>query len=764
MLILKPTKCTPIYDHAANIFRRMYAEVTGISLAISETDDKVSDLVVIGSDSVNDFAMNEFLDESTPSFGIRYGTDDYCMRSYIKNGRRILILAGGRGRSTVYAVYDFFERFAGCSYFWDGDVIPKKDNIEINDFDILEKPRFEYRGLRYFAHRGLKRFQAEHWSLEDWKFEIDWMMKKRLNFFMLRIGMDDVWQRAFPEYVKYPDEYLNIEDEKGYNDRSDFWTLKYRGELREKLLAYAREMDLIYPTDCGTMTHWYSRTPNSYLEDRKPEFAIQEETHYTEFDSGKVWNFLDKEYMDDYMHLTKTMVNEYEKRTDYFHTIGLGERNMFRDKAKNTRVKLVAYRRIAETLRENYPNSKLFIASWDFIGWWKSEDVQKLVAEFDPERTIILDYTSEVNDPEQSFVNWGVVNKFPWIFGLFHAYESESELRGPYDRSDERLRIAADDPYCKGLIVWPELSHSDPVMLEYVAENSWSPLKKNISEIVSEFCRKRYGSYADKMDNLWQKYLPFLKLGDWCGYSRRQPDDEKYIEYYPKWHTHSDLWVKIFDVFKDRHSDAFRQNMEWKLSQMMEQFDNVLTVLRGLANLTEQWNDEFFRRDAIDIIRTAASRFLNQLFISILFYFDDKSTLSKKTACYLDLLEATKKLLALSSDFSMLATLNALHDTAPTNPKFERTLKENIGNRYCRQPAYELMDSLFRREAEVLFSWMADHSSADEFDFTAECDKIFSDFLETPLTDMQPESIPEPKDAVLEVADCIEALRPFFTR
>ena len=26
--------------------------------------------------------------------------------------------------------------------------------------------------LRYFAHRGLKRFQAEHWSLADWQREI----------------------------------------------------------------------------------------------------------------------------------------------------------------------------------------------------------------------------------------------------------------------------------------------------------------------------------------------------------------------------------------------------------------------------------------------------------------------------------------------------------------------------------------------------------------------------------------------------------------
>jgi len=115
------------------------------------------------------------------------------------------------------------------------------------DIDVVESPRFEYRGLRYFAHRGLKRFQAEHWSYEDWKREIDWMVKKRLNFFMLRIGMDDVWQRAFPKDVPYPEKYLEITgvDAEGYNDRSDFWTLKYRGELREKILEYARRCDLM---------------------------------------------------------------------------------------------------------------------------------------------------------------------------------------------------------------------------------------------------------------------------------------------------------------------------------------------------------------------------------------------------------------------------------------------------------------------------------------------------------------------------------------
>ena len=136
-------------------------------------------------------------------------------------------------------------------------------------------------------------------------------------------------------------------------------------------------------------------------------------------------------------------------------------------------------------------SSKLFLASWDFVGWWKGDEVKKLISELDPQRTIILDYTSDVSDPNESFINWGVVGKFPWIFGLFHAYESESEIRGAYDRSDERLKIAAEDEYCKGMILWPELSHSDPLILEYLSENAWSPLKNKVEKTAERFCENR---------------------------------------------------------------------------------------------------------------------------------------------------------------------------------------------------------------------------------------------------------------------------------
>ena len=187
ILIIRPSRAQDSYTIAADEFARMWEAVCGEKLTVSSKDDGNSDLVLIGSDSANGVLARFMLDGKVKLGGIRYGTDDYRIHSASLDGRKILVLAGGRGRSTLYAVYDYFERAANCRYFWDGDIIPTGDAPSLDRFDVSESPRFEYRGLRYFAHRSLWRFQAEHWSLSDWQKEIDWMLKKRLNMFMLRM-------------------------------------------------------------------------------------------------------------------------------------------------------------------------------------------------------------------------------------------------------------------------------------------------------------------------------------------------------------------------------------------------------------------------------------------------------------------------------------------------------------------------------------------------------------------------------------------------
>ncbi|MBE6599652.1 MAG: hypothetical protein E7640_00380 [Ruminococcaceae bacterium] len=755
-LILAPNKGEKAYARAVEAFADMYFKVTGVTLPIVYEDDGVSDLYVIGSDAVNTWLVDRMLSGEIKNFGIRYGTDDYCIRSINEGGRNVVILAGGRGRSTVYAVYDFFERFADCHYFWDGDVIGHKDEINADGADILEIPRFNYRGLRYFAHRGLHRFQAEHWSFEDWKAEIDWMVKKRLNFFMLRIGMDDLWQRVFPDDVPYPDQDQENYNRIGYNDRTIFWSLQYRGELRKKLLEYAFEYDLMHPEDCGTMSHWYSPTPTEFFD--KVKFMDQSDRKYLKPET-QIFDIRDDGQMEIYMKLTEGYVNEYNPNASIFHTIGMAERFMLPDRDSNMRLKLFAYRRIAQSLREKYPNSKLMIASWDFIGWWKSEEVRALLGELDPERTMLLDYTSDIDDPDQSFLNWGTIGKFPWIFGLFHAYEPESSLKGQYDRNDERLRVAAADPMCQGMIFWPELSHSDPLILEYLTENSWQPLKMTVEQIAKRFCERRYGDRAEKMNEIWQKALPLIKSEDWGGISQRDPSDPEAKKYNRNMDVHRKMWFN-YECFLAEKDQGKLTHFKYKLEQYREVVPVSIEVLDMIAKLPKAYfDDPFILRDAIDLARTAIGRYMQRLMMQAKLYEADgeRERIVALRDTFMPLIRDMAELLGYNPDFSMHESLERLKKEAPVNKNFEYTLKKNSLNYYCRQYAYEPTKYLYIKECELAFSEIITGEKHE-----AEYKELLDEFYATPLSEMKAEPQGDLRSVISHAADTLRSAGELF--
>jgi len=767
MKIIAPTLGEPAYAKAVSVFSELWTKVSGTAPLTSYEYDDAEDIVIIGSDAVNDALTDKMISGEIADFGIRYGTDDYCIRCFEENNRRVLILAGGRGRSTLYAVYDFFERVCGCHWFWDGDVIPSLDVIELYDMDIVESPRFEFRGMRYFAHRALHRFQAEHWSFEDWRRELDYLTKRRFNFFMLRIGMDDLWQRAFPDACGYDIDSFG----EGYNDRTPPWSLKHRGELRQRVLAYARQLDLIHPEDCGTMSHWYSPAPDSFLEKVKPDLFSQADTRNSD-PRVLAWDIRKSRNMDNYMRLTETAVKEYNHDSEYFHTIGLGERNMLQNKEDNHRLKKFTYRRIMQALRERYPNSKLFVAAWDFVGWWKGEDVAELLGELDPSRTIILDYTSEVDDPKQSFLNWGMVGKFPWIFGLFHAYQPESSLRGPYERSDERLRVAADDPMCRGMVLWPELSHSDPLVLEYLAQNSWDPLKMTIEEITERFCYRRYGNYAEQMNELWQAALPMIKIGDWGGFTQRPASDPEAKKYTSVAAVRREMWTNMFYNFLCAVKEPYRtHNFTHKVDNgisIYDHFEYKLTAnrsaLEGTAEVLltalpfAQVDDKFIRRDVTDICRTLIGRYMNYILMRIILLADtDNAKACKLREGFDKLLRLMGELLAQHEDYSLFASLKKLSEEAPVTDGFEQTLKRNCLANYCRSYISEPTRFLYPKEASAVLDWLCtDKSVRVDIDFTAISASLAEEFMKTPLEQMQTPPTKGMSEIIADAADIIK--------
>ncbi|MFA9478761.1 alpha-N-acetylglucosaminidase TIM-barrel domain-containing protein [Phycisphaerales bacterium AB-hyl4] len=740
---------TGICRIAADAFSSLWFQVTGQRLAVTTEPDSQGDLIVLGSDAVNAYAFEKIIDNTIRDFSITTDADDYEIVSATDNGRKLLFLAGGRPRALLYAVYRFFELRADCRYFWDGDIVPKREHIDISDLHIHEKPRFEYRGLRYFAHRGLNRFQAEHWSFDEWKQEIDWIIKKRMNLFMLRIGFDDLFQKAFPDIVSDPGYEVPESIERSYNDRDLFWSMEIRSELRRKILAYARERDLIHPEDTGTMTHWYSRTPKDYLEKVKPDFLPQTTSSYSE-DTGLVWDIRQDRHLDAYFQLTEAHIREYGS-PEMFHTIGLAERLCYADRKSNQQLKRYAYRRIISNLRSKYPNAPLLVASWDFPMRWTSPEVRELLAELNPLNTLLFDYTSDSGDEENTFQDWGVVGKFPWIFGIFHAYAPNTELRGNYDALERRLPIAADDPMCKGMVLWPECSHSDTLMLEYLAANAWDPSADNITirSFLESFCSSRYPTQGAEMASLWRAMLPIISIRYWS-------------------HQFSEVFFAPLDQLFKRgetlvdHADAF-------IESHREPIRAVPEIFRALAAMPFEDAHAFVQRDMIDMARTAATRVLSFGYFRVVRELHGWSDGEGNRDHILAMMAANRTMVSLLGDllaadntYSLYASLQDLGEKYPCNPKFEKTLKGNVENNYCRTYVTELFKAVYLPEHDVATQKIQEHLDAghrpwptySEAEIIEWQKRVADSFYERPLKDMAPDQ----QKAVEGLSKCLNAM------
>ena len=629
----------------------------------------------------------------------RNGNDAYRIKSKGAGAE----IVGSNMRSVWYGLYDLLERRGGCCWFWDGDRVPKKDSIDLTELDVFEEARFEWRAIRYFAHRGLTRFQAEHWGPEEWRREIDWLLKRRINVFMLRLGQDDLFQRAFPDVCSYPDASKDLPGHgHWFDNRTLFWPLEFRGELRKKVQRYAFDRGLEVPEDFGTMTHWYSRTPEDFLEKMKPSFLPQSTDGYSER-NGLVWDIRDSKWVDAYWKLTQTAIREYGKPgPGLLHTIGLGERNCFSNRADNLALKIRSLKTFLEKAHKDYPDSKVLLAGWDFYFTWMPDEVRSLLGHLDPKRDIIWDYEGDAtldSRPEfagigNNFTKWGVMGKFPYTYSIFLAYEDAIDFRANYPLIEGRQKLVQNDPMCKGYVLWPESSHTDTLLLQYFTANAWSQNAIGIKEILPKFCSDRYGDQSNRFREIWECAIPISYLLGWGGnYGKYAVGRERVYPEYDDPKDESAFWV--------RQANKFRP--------VSEAFDSIVSRLQ-----TIEWTDEFAKRDSVDLARMAADRRIiaeNAMMMDAFCRWKageaSEELVHATTRRYVRLGEAMADLLELHTDYSLWESyerLNAIREV--TNTNFPSVLLQNALCPYCSSQQYEAARywylPIMRQTAEII--------------------------------------------------------------
>ncbi|MDD4017272.1 MAG: family 20 glycosylhydrolase [Kiritimatiellae bacterium] len=619
------------------------------------------------------------------------GNDAYRIVS-TETGVRIV---GSNARALQYAVYDLFARRAGCRYFWDGDILPRVGKLDLSGLDIREEARFKYRGFRYFAHRGLTRFQCEHWGFEDWKREIDWLVKTRQNIFFFRVGNDDLFPKAFPEACRYPDASKPLPSQgEGYDNRSLFWSLEYRGELRKRVLAYARTKGLLYPEDFGTITHWYTRTPQDFLDNMKPDFLPQATKVYSE-PTGLLWDVRQDKWMDAYWKLTEVSIRDYGS-SEILHTQGFSERRCYESREANMKLKTAMNAKMIGKAASVYPNAPIIFSCWDFWHNWKADEVRSYLKSFDPKRIVLLDFC--LNAPDRgaddcAIWNWDVAGRLPYMIGPFRS-EPQNMIHEDYDLIWKRFAKFADDPYCVGFIDWTENAHPDALQIRHQTENSWKLRPNETMKLVDELSRDRYGSQAERMAAIWKRVVPLAskvkgEFGIWS------------------WNYGQAIGFWLADPKNVQNN--LRAN--WN-GFGLAAFSEVPAILRELSEV--HWTDEFVKRDAMDLARAAGDRLTVEVLTeAVAAYLDWKSgkgtssDVERKLVSVVPLVRMMERLLQLHGDYSIAETFDHMEKIEHIrNPEFDRILVDNASCWYCVSHQAENARYFLTPAAEALVAQM----------------------------------------------------------
>ena len=498
---------TGVERHAARELASYVERMTGARMrTLAEPDPSVRSAVLIGRPETNptiaDLATRGKLRISRDFPGL----DGFVIKTVEDAGKTYLVLGGSADRSSLYAVYDFLERYCHVGFFWDCERVPKAESLIFDPIDFSSRPHFENRQNLQACVVG---YSAAYWPWEEWKREIDWMAKKKFNILHVCMGGQVV------EYETMKAMGVETQEPPALG--------KAQAEMAKKIVDYAHSLGLRIVSPPATNGH----VPQAF-RDCYPD-ARYFEMQWFDYPTGL---FL---YPDDPMFVR--MLAEWLRQTDrLFGTDHLYNIDAYAEMEPDARpedraqIKAAFGRAVSEAVRSVAPDGKWIMSGWGFVerDFWPVEHIEAMLEAIPDDILILNDLTSNYT------TNAGITKVYRdadyfygkrWGWSVFHCFGGNTQLHGDVSGLIRDTQDIVADPRaanCRSFYLTPEIVRHNAFYFDLAAQLGWDPRGITLAGYIRDYAQRRYGAesaprMADCLEELTGSVYSWYDMNDYHG-------------------------------------------------------------------------------------------------------------------------------------------------------------------------------------------------------------------------------------------------------
>lgn len=473
--------------HAAEELAKYIGEISGASLPIAVEGTQspgLPNMILIGT-GISNAHIRRLIDvDELDLSGRRPGCDGFV----VKTVGNCLVLGGSRDRGTIYAVYHLLETYLNVGFFWDGDSVHKTDTIVLPQIDLAEKPAFEYRYSKSASECSSTYNFTIWWEFDEWKNEIDWLMKNKANLVEVKAGEAYVKKLTYQK-MGVPVEPVNEDDIR-------------RMKIVKRIYDYCKTVDidvvnLLHPTEVPR--NFVNVYPHAEYFKAKWEAVTSEDSPEGPMPNLYPWDPI-------YRELVKTYIQTWKETYGpiRMHVGGMpAEAAISADKDVIRRIYAGAPKDLYGALKTADPEGKIAFDGWimryDAAKAWDMEGAfREFVDNMDPENACFIDLWPEwrIGIPLYKEKKYQLIKNRKFILAFLNEFGGNDYLHGCYDTAIREVQALTTDPdaeNCAGIGNATEVMYYNVNYYDLMFHLGWNPAAIGKEEFINDQVRRRYG-------------------------------------------------------------------------------------------------------------------------------------------------------------------------------------------------------------------------------------------------------------------------------